>query len=48
MVLDCPKAIEEGTAEGAGAEGAVQVTVTVTVLLSTIWTPLHEFETRTE
>jgi hypothetical protein len=37
MVLDCPAAIDAGAADGAGAEGAVQVTVTTAVLLFAVW-----------
>jgi hypothetical protein len=34
-VLDCPEEIDDGTADGAGADGGVQVTtVTVAALLS--------------
>jgi hypothetical protein len=48
IVLDWPEVIVDGAAAGTGADGAVQVTVTTAVLLFANWTPLHEFDTRTQ
>lgn len=48
IMLDPPNAIEEGLGTGVGAEGGAQVTVTTAVLLFANWTPLHEFDTRTQ
>jgi hypothetical protein len=47
MVLDCPDAIDAGFALGAGAEGAVHVTVTAAVLLFA-GLPLQELDTCTQ